>query len=158
MAEPKKRISEQALTVWKIYGIISTVLAWLVLAGLGVFGYYQEWPFWVAAPLIILGLLTAFLFIYLMPKLRWKRWRYEVREQEIELQHGVFIIRRTLIPMIRVQHVDTEQGPILKRYGLSEIKISTAATVHEIPAVEMAEAEEMRQVISALARMAAEDV
>lgn len=28
-------------------------------------------------------------------------------EQEIELQHGVFIIKRTLVPMIRVQHVDT---------------------------------------------------
>ena len=96
--------------------------------------------------------------ILLLPKLRWKRWRYEVREQEIELQHGVLIIKRTLIPMIRVQHVDTQQGPLLRKYQLSTVMISTAATVHEIPALDMHEAEELRRSISSLARVADEDV
>ena len=32
--------------------------------------------------------------------------------------------------MVRVQHVDTEQGPILRKYDLSSITISTAATSH----------------------------
>ena len=63
------------------------------------------------------------------------RWRYEVRESEIELQHGIFIVKRTLIPMVRVQHVDTSQGPILRKYDLAEITISTAATNHTIPAL-----------------------
>ncbi|MEH7523617.1 PH domain-containing protein, partial [Bacillus sp. JJ1503] len=89
---------------------------------------------------------------------RWKRGRYEVRENEIELQHGVFVIKRTLVPMIRVQHVDTRQGPILRKYGLATVAISTAATVHEIPALDMDEAEELRFFISKLARVADEDV
>ena len=86
------------------------------------------------------------------------RWRYEVRESEIELQHGIFIVKRTLIPMINVEHVDTAQGPILRKYNLAEITISTAATNHTIPALVMEEADELRSRISALARVAEEDV
>lgn len=138
--------------------MISTVIVWLLLIGGGVFAFMNDGPLWVIGVLILAGVLMFFLFVYLLPKLRWNRWRYEVREQEIELQHGVIITRRTLIPMIRVQHVDTEQGPVLRKYGLAGIKISTAATVHEIPAVEMEEAEEMRKMISNLARVATEDV
>ncbi|OZI10407.1 hypothetical protein CEW92_16995 [Bacillaceae bacterium SAS-127] len=158
MVEPRKRISKKALTVWRISGMISTLIVWLLLIGGGVFVFMNDRPLWVIGVLALAGVLMLFLFVYLLPKLRWNRWRYEVREQEIELQHGVIITRRTLIPMIRVQHVDTEQGPVLRKYGLAGIKISTAATVHEIPAVEMEEAEEMRKMISNLARVATEDV
>ena len=90
--------------------------------------------------------------------IRWRRWRYEVREQEIELQHGVLFITRTLVPMVRVQHVDTQQGPLLRKYQLATVTISTAATVHEIPALPIEEAEELRVYISQLARVADEDV
>ncbi|WP_203364474.1 PH domain-containing protein [Bacillus sp. REN10] len=158
MIEPRKRISKKALTVWRISGMISTVIVWLLLIGGGVFTLIKDGPLWVIGILALTGILIVYFFVYLLPKLRWNRWRYEVREQEIELQHGVIITRRTLIPMIRVQHVDTEQGPLLRRYGLAAIQVSTAATIHEIPAVEMEEAEEMRKMISALARVATEDV
>lgn len=94
----------------------------------------------------------------LFPKVRWMRWRYEVREAEIELQHGLFIVKRTLIPMIRVQHVDTTQGPLLRKYNLAVLTISTAATVHAIPAIAVEEADALRQQISVLARVAKEDV
>jgi len=53
-------------------------------------------------------------------------------------------VKRTLIPMIRVQHVDSSQGPLLKKYRLASVTISTAATVHEIPALDEEEAEELR--------------
>ncbi|KKB38221.1 PH domain-containing protein [Bacillus thermotolerans] len=158
MEELGKRISKKALRVWRISGAIGTVVAWVIIAGVIAVIYIQSWPWWIAAILAAVGILEALAVIVIIPSLRWKRWRYEVREQEIELQRGVLIVRHTLIPMIRVQHVDTEQGPLLRKYGLGTIKVSTAATVHEIPAVEMGEAEEMRQVISSLARVAKEDV
>ncbi len=104
------------------------------------------------------ALLLSYFSIWLWPRLKWNRWRYEVRETEIELQQGVIITKRTLVPMIRVQHVDTNQGPILKKYNLASVQISTAATVHEIPALDLAEAEELRYYIGKLTRTADEDV
>jgi membrane protein YdbS with pleckstrin-like domain len=60
--------------------------------------------------------------------------------------------------MVRVQHVDTQQGPILRKYDLASITISTAATNHTIPALITSEADELRSRISTLARVAEDDV
>lgn len=156
--EPQTRISERALVVWRISGGISSLIIWLMAGGMITLGVIFDWPYWIIGVIFFIALTYSYVMILLLPKLRWKRWRYEVREQEIELQHGVLIIKRTLIPMIRVQHVDTQQGPLLRKYQLSTVMISTAATVHEIPALDMHEAEELRRSISSLARVADEDV
>jgi len=156
--EPQTRISNRALVVWRISGVITSLFSWIVGGGLVTLGVLFDWPVWIITALIILIVIFSYLITFFFPKLRWKRWRYEVREQEIELQRGVFIMKRTLIPMVRVQHVDTQQGPLLRKYQLSTVMISTAATVHEIPALEMDEAEELRRSISRLARVADEDV
>ncbi len=60
--------------------------------------------------------------------------------------------------MIRVQHVDTEQGPVLKKFGLATVSVSTAATTHNIPALALEEALELRDRIGILARVEEEDV
>lgn len=156
--QPSNQISEKGLRVWRLYGIIQTFFVLLAAIGAGVLTYIFEWPWFIYAIAAIIVLAYAYFFVYLFPKIKWMRWRYEVRESEIELQHGLFIVRRTLIPMVRVQHVDTSQGPILRRYNLAGITISTAATNHEIPALVVEEADELRSRISTLARVADDDV
>ncbi|GKV67208.1 MULTISPECIES: PH domain-containing protein [Sporosarcina] len=156
--QPANQISRKGLTVWRLYGMIQTVIVLAVAAGLGFLIYYFEWPKWIGIIIAVFIILQAFFSIYLFPKIRWERWRYEVREAEIELQHGLFIVNRTLIPMVRVQHVDTAEGPILRKYGLASITISTAATNHSIPALVTEEADELRNRISMFARVAKDDV
>ena len=156
--EPIHQISRKGLTVWRLYGAITTLIVLLVAAGVSTLTYFLEWTAWVYVVSVIVVLIESFLSIYLFPKIRWEHWRYEVREQEIEVQHGLFVVKRTLIPMVRVQHVDTTQGPILKKYDLASISISTAATIHTIPALVMSEADELRARISELARVAEDDV
>ena len=158
ISEPQKRISERALTVWKISAFLHSLVVWLIAGGLAALTVLFDWSYWIIGAAVLFAAVYSYLFIILLPTMRWNRWRYEVREQEIELKYGVFIIKRTLIPMIRVQHVDTQQGPLLRKYHLSTVTVSTAATVHEIPALDMEEAEALRTSISRLARVADEDV
>jgi len=158
IGEPQKRISPKALKVWKIYGVFETLIVAAVAAGAITLTVMFEWPQWIIAAAVAVLILFTYLFVFFIPTIKWKRWRYEVREQEIELQRGIFIVKRTLVPMVRVQHVDTVQGPILKKYELATITISTAATVHEIPALNVEEADELRNSISQLARVAEDDV
>lgn len=158
MREPQNRISEKGLKVWRISGMIHSIFSLLVTCAIIGLTIFFDWPIWIIPIALLLFVIEAYLVIIFFPTLRWKRWRYEVRENELEIQHGVFIIKRTLIPMIRVQHVDTRQGPILRKYQLATVAVSTAATVHEIPALEVNEAEELRFFISKLARVADEDV
>ncbi|ARK21398.1 hypothetical protein CSV69_05605 [Sporosarcina sp. P26b] len=156
--QPSNQISRKGLTVWRLYGTIQSVIILVIAVGVGFLSYFFDWPVWIMIVVSVVVLLYAFLSIYLFPKIRWQRWRYEVREAEIELQHGLFIVNRTLIPMVRVQHVDTAEGPILRKYGLASITISTAATNHSIPALVTEEADELRNRISTFARVAKDDV
>lgn len=156
--QPINQISEKGLRVWRLYGMMQTLILLLLAIGVSILTYIFEWPILVYILSFTIVILYGYLFIYLFPKIKWLRWRYEVRESEIELQHGLFIVKRTLIPMVRVQHVDTSQGPILRKYNLAGITISTAATNHTIPALVIEEANELRSRISALARVAEDDV
>lgn len=155
---PKNRISKRALTVWKTAAVISSMICWVISITILVLTIIFDWPYWIFLILIILTIVESIFSIFIFPKLKWKRWRYEVHEHEIDLQRGVLIVKRTIIPMNRVQHVDTQQGPLLRKHELATVTISTAATVHEIPALDLEEADQLRDSISRLARVDEDDV
>ena len=98
----------------------------------------------------------AVLGLVLAPELRWRRWRWEVREHEIDIRHGTFAITRTLVPMLRVQHVDTKRDLIQQALGLATVVFHTAAGANEIPALDGGEAGLVRDRIAELARTADE--
>ncbi|ATP42046.1 hypothetical protein CSE16_19650 [Solibacillus sp. R5-41] len=157
-AQPKYQLPKKAQTVWRLYGIIQSVILALIAAAVVFFAIKYEWSQWISWVAVGIVVLSIILSIIVFPNIRWEIWRYEVREQEIEIQSGLFVVKRTLIPMIRVQHVDTEQGPILKNYNLANISISSAATVHTIPMLLTEDADMLRTKISELAKVAEEDV
>jgi hypothetical protein len=103
-------------------------------------------------------LLQAVLGIAVIPRLRYNYWRYHVDESELDIQSGVFVITRTLVPLVRVQNVDTVQGPLGKYFGLSSVTVSTAASTHEIPALSDEQADALRDRISRLAQVARESL
>lgn len=156
--QPKNNIARDAIKAWRITAAIYLFALWLlIIAGIVVTVIF-DFPFLYSIISIILGLVLIFIFIILIPKLRYRRWRYEIFEQEIYIQHGILIVTRTIIPMIRVQHVDTEQGPILKTFNLATVSISTAATTHAIPALLEEDASSLRDRISTLAMVDEDDV
>ncbi|WP_425440947.1 PH domain-containing protein [Sediminibacillus albus] len=144
--------------MWKISALIPITVFWLVLIGLTFMAGRFSVPLWTVLIGWAVMATATYLSVFLIPAIKWRRWRYEVFEQEIDVQHGIFIVQRTLVPMIRVQHVDTKQGPILKHFKLATVTVSTAATTHEIPALLEEEASELRDRISRLARVDEDDV
>jgi uncharacterized protein len=87
-----------------------------------------------------------------LPLLRWQRWRYEVRDEEIDLLRGAVVVTRTLIPMTRVQHVDTQRTPLRDLFDLRAVTVHTAADSHAIPALRPGDAAAIRDRIALLAR------
>ena len=156
--QPKNNIAFHAIKAWRISASIYMLVLWLfIIAGI-VLTFIFKFSYLYASIGAAIGVIGIFIFVYLIPKLRYRRWRYEIFEQEIYIQHGILIVTSTIIPMIRVQHVDTKQGPILKKYRLATVSISTAATTHEIPALEEEDASHIRDRISTLARVDEDDV
>jgi membrane protein YdbS with pleckstrin-like domain len=155
---PKNKISLKALTVWRQSALIVAIifLACVISVGIGV--YFLELTYWITVALAIIWAITSFMAIFVVPNFKHRFWRYEVHEHEIDLQYGLIVIKRVLIPMVRVQHVETNQGPLLRKYKLATVEISTAATKHEIPALDLEEADLLRDRISKLARVTDDDV
>lgn len=147
-----------AKSIWRIYSFIQIALLSIIYILLIYILDNEVIPLYLK---IIVGLvLIAYFFVIalVVPNVRWDILSYEVRDHEIEIQTGLFIVKRTIIPIIRVQHVDVKQGPLIKKKSLANIDITTAATTHTIPLLHSKDADELRLKISELARMAKEDV
>ncbi|MCG8373127.1 MAG: PH domain-containing protein [Balneolales bacterium] len=156
---PKTRIDENAIKAWRITFFLNGLFLYIVPAFFYALYYFEE-SVGVLLPAITApgAFVIHVIIITLLPKLRWNRWRYDVNDQGVDMLRGIIIKKRTIVPMNRVQHVDTKQGPIYRRYGLSSISLSTAATTHEIPALDDQTADELRTRISELVRKVREDV
>ncbi len=111
-----------------------------------------EMPLPVAALPVLVVLALIVLLVGIMPGLRWRRWRYEIRPEEVDLQRGVYWVSRTLVPLARIQHVDTKQGPLQRRFGLSTVVFYTAAGPNQIPELSTPIAADVRDRISELTR------
>src|SRR5690625_5986229 len=83
--------------------------------------------------MVIITLLFAIWFILLSPFLLYKNWRYHVDEEFLQLKSGALKEKHQLIPMTKVQSVETNQGPILRKYGLYSLSIKTMGSYHKIP-------------------------
>jgi len=155
---PKQRIHPKAIKAWRITGFFYVLPLFII--PLWMLGYDEAFsmPSWLAVLAVYLVPVLLLVLIFVLSALRWKRWRYDITEQEIDLMRGIIILKRTLVPVNRIQHVDTRQGPIYKMFGLSSVTISTAATTHEIPALSDDIAARLQTHISALVRKVKEDV
>ena len=149
--EPSRTLAPAARQLWRLEGVGTALLALLAATILqtsvgGTIGLLG----WVAAAL------AAVVAIVVVPELRWRRWRWEVREQEIDIRRGTVAVTRTLVPMLRVQHVDTRRDLLQQWLGLATVVFHTAAGANEIPALTVAEAGLVRDRIAELARTADE--
>jgi hypothetical protein len=104
------------------------------------------------AALVAAALAVAAVGVLVVPGLRVRRWRWEVREEEIDLRRGAFTVVRTLVPMRRVQHVDTRRTAVAQLFGLAAVVVHTAAGTNVIPALTEADAAEIRDRIADLAQ------
>ena len=147
-----------AKSIWRIYSLVQFAVLSVVYILLLYVLDNQVLPLYVKIAGGIVLAVYSLVIVLVIPKVRWDILSYEVRDHEVEIQTGLFIVKRTIIPIVRVQHVDVRQGPLIKKKGLANIDITTAATTHTIPLLNSEDADELRLKISELARVAEEDV
>jgi uncharacterized protein len=149
--EPTRTLSREALWLWRGEQLLGWGIA--VVVGMVVAAQVDGAIALALRVVPIVGLLVC---VPLVPGLRWRRWRWDVRPDAIDIQHGTFTLRRTLVPMLRVQHVDTTRGVSEQAFDLATVVIHTAAGSHRIPGLRVADAAEVRDRIADLARTADE--
>jgi uncharacterized protein len=142
--DPERRLARRARWAWRLgqagLWIAVTVVAQIVVHATDV----APWLGWLP----LMGLVAG---VTVLPELRWRRWRWDVGSEAIAIRHGTFTIRHTVVPILRVQHVDTRSNLLEQWLELATVEIHTAAGSHEIPLLTGYDAEEVRRRIAALA-------
>jgi uncharacterized protein len=148
-AEPTRSLSPEARWIWRA----EQAFVWGVAVVIGVMVATQLDGIWatLARVLPAVGLVVCVLAV---PGLRWRNWRWDVAPEAIDIRHGTVVVLRTLIPMLRVQHVETSQDVLERALDLASVRVHTAAGSHKIPLLRRRDADELRDRIADLARTA----
>ena len=142
-----KRLAPRGRWLFYAQAVSQVVFVWVPLTFVGFIGlpYLVSWTtaFGLISALWVLILLGLVWF----PWLAFDRWAYAVRDADLLIARGVLVREVTAIPLARVQHVDTQQGPIEQLFSLSSLQVHTASGVGGdgvIPSLEPEDAEFLR--------------
>lgn len=83
--------------------------------------------------------------LFFIPNLRYKRYKYIITDDKIEIIEGAIFIEKTIIPIERIHQISVKQGPINRIYGLSKVTVSTAGSNAEINFLNVSEADKISE-------------
>jgi membrane protein YdbS with pleckstrin-like domain len=154
LAPPREHLDPHARTMWYVSEAIQMALWAIAIVAIATVlirftDLSTRWIVGVAAVILVAGTIET----AISPGLRYRYWRYEIRSDEVDLQHGFLVRTRQLVPMSRIQHVDTRRGPLQQRFGLASVVFYTAAGAMEIPALSQEVAADVRNRIAELAKV-----
>jgi membrane protein YdbS with pleckstrin-like domain len=115
---PRVRL-QWILTAFVTASVLAGVVA-VIGAALGAVSIPPYVPPAIGVTLGLAGVLHAFA--------RFDRWRYEIQEDALYLERGVITEVETAVPFVRVQHVDTQRGPVARLLGIASVVVYTAGS------------------------------
>lgn len=102
---------------------------------------------------VVMGCAAAAAAVSLLfTRRRYRAWGYCEREEDLLVRRGVLISRLSVVPYGRMQLVEVTAGMMERLFGLSTVKLHTAAARSDarIPGLEPAEAARLRDRLAAL--------
>lgn len=148
----RHRLSDRVVAYWRWRVVVSAAPLLLLLIALSIlvpFGSsYLRWGIVAAyAVAVVIGMIV-------LPPIRHRVFWYAISRSEIDVQHGIIFIKRSLVPVHRVQNLRTERGPIADHYWFTKLSIKTAAGSVTLSGLERGEADDLCNRISRLAEVA----
>lgn len=130
----------KALRVTAIITSIPFLIGALVLEVMAI----APWPGVFLGPVAVF----AMFLIIRLPMRRFIARGYNMSSDRLRVVRGIWWRSDTVVPFGRVQHIDVEQGPIERSYGIATMTLHTAgshnASVH-LPGLEESLARAMRE-------------
>jgi len=145
------RLNNKAKQSWFVARIITTIIISAILFGIKWFVVSEMKANWAIRYekyfLITIGISVFLLLLntFLYPFIEYKQWKYVITEDKVDFSEGIFGVTRTIVPIIRIQHIKLEQGPINRLFKLTNIEIVTAGGSHKIPNLEVETAEKISE-------------
>jgi len=94
--------------------------------------------------------ILALISLATAPQRIYSRLRYRLTERFLQVMRGWLFHTDTIVPLVRVQHIDVTRGPLDKMFGTATLVVHTAGTHNSIvtlPGLSPDRAAEIRDVI-----------
>ncbi len=93
-------------------------------------------------------LVLAVLWAIITPTVRFRRYKYLLADDRIEIVEGLFYIRRTIVPIDRIHQIDITRGPVDNRFGVAKVTVTTAGAKATMRFLEFEKAEEISEMLN----------
>ena len=144
----RRKLSKNAIKSWFFEGLIATcvvtIIFFLVKYGAGLLGSVglEKWvgrnEKWINI-LFIIAFIYCLAETFIAPIFSYKQWFYMINDEEIWYREGIFWSKEVVIPIVRIQNINLNEGPISKGLGIADITIGTAGGSYKIPAIDKSE-------------------
>ena len=136
-----EKLDKKIRNVWITVSILTGIIIGAVLASIT----------FVATEIAAVSGLVFVIFPILLPVYsfyRYRNWFFKVHDDHLEINHGVLRKTSAVVPYVRVQHIDTNRGPLERVLGLASLRVYTAGSKGadmRIPGLAKERAEEMQE-------------
>lgn len=135
----KNVLRARYLLQWVLLTVIAVVIDQTLLADTSFYG--------LATTLVPLVGITS---LVVAPQRIYRRLGYQLGERLLRVVRGWMFHTDTIVPFVRVQHIDVTQGPVEKLFGVATLVVHTAGTHNSIvtvPGLAPDRAAEIRDII-----------
>lgn len=143
-----RHLHPRVRVVWWIGSVVSDLVMIAVLTGVAVLVSVNtdlEPPRWlVLVPVVLVLVAIAARTAYTAAAYR--AWTYRFTSDGLEIEYGVWWKQASAMPYHRLQQVDVTQGPLERRFGMSSVRLRSAAATTDatIPGMADDEIDELR--------------
>lgn len=145
---PVRTLDKRIRLKW--FGQVLLGVAVLAAVVAGVVVFVDAAAPWMGAAVVVPVLVIGLVWV----PFRYRAWAFQFRPDHLFLEHGVYRHVETVVPYVRIQHVDTSRGPIERALGLSTLVVYTAGSRGadvSIPGLPADDAEAMQTRVKELA-------
>ena len=124
---------------WGFLAIVALIADRIILS---------ETPIGGLLPLAAVGI--GLLLVLIFPARTYRRLRYRLTDRLLQVLRGWLFHTDTVVPLVRIQHLDVVRGPLDKMFGTASLVVHTAGTHNSIvtvPGLAPDRAAEMRDLI-----------
>lgn len=153
---PRQPVARRAIGWWAVRSLALTLPALaLTLVGAGVLPRAQPWWWAAAAAITAAGALMA----GVAPLLRYRVHRWEVSQVAVYTRRGWVVQQWQIVPLSRIQTLETHRGPLQQWFGLSTLTVTTASAHGgvRIEGLDRARAQTLVHELTALTQNTAQD-
>ncbi|MFC4541688.1 PH domain-containing protein [Halosolutus amylolyticus] len=126
-----ERLTPRVRVVWLVVaGIRAAIVGALIVGGaiaVSSTGVWASEPDWFVPAAVGLAVVLAAVRV-LVAWFRYSVWRFEIQDDGLYIERGVFTRVKTVVPYVRVQHVDSRRSPIERTTGLATMVVYTAGS------------------------------